>query len=499
LYRHAERKAIQIGQVSRVLKENAVDCILNHEQTNFTQGNMNIVVKQELSIGKRVIEDYRVGDIDNSSMCDYMQCKYECNSSLKEDEPTNFDTYNISFITINMTKIVHIIRRLMQEQFFYKRAKLIQLIELEKPFPRIQIFAALSSLVDDENEYVIDRYDRKGRLINIDDYYLFQPEELSNPNISVFDRTVPIDFKRAMIPIVLNHSQKDQGQEEEDQQGEEEDLLDIPKKEKEEFDKVFLYLSQKKLEITEEEKNKLITHHAIENLSFSEKIKVMKTSIKEGSENLVSRYFKERQVSNHYMLNDVFVCKFLDSALNIKELEPYGFIKELKEMYKVKIFPFRVEKDKKKKEDEMNRIRELAAVTFSVQFGDYVGFMGYKKKTKGGDNEIVFKFKEHQEIFTINVLGKTCTEGSSNQERIVIVNNVLRKLDERAILFSIKDVTLPEENKKKKDKKKEDMLNKDDLCLTLELLLRLCEIRKTEKKIWFLTPELALYFDLYRG
>jgi hypothetical protein len=37
VYRVAEYKAIQIGKVTRVLKETAVDCIINHEQTNFTQ------------------------------------------------------------------------------------------------------------------------------------------------------------------------------------------------------------------------------------------------------------------------------------------------------------------------------------------------------------------------------------------------------------------------------------------------------------------------------
>ena len=37
VYRVAEYKAIQIGKVTRVLKETAVDCIINHDQTNFTQ------------------------------------------------------------------------------------------------------------------------------------------------------------------------------------------------------------------------------------------------------------------------------------------------------------------------------------------------------------------------------------------------------------------------------------------------------------------------------
>ncbi|NBQ56611.1 MAG: hypothetical protein EBU36_08260, partial [Verrucomicrobia bacterium] len=37
VYRSAERKAIQIGRVTRVLKEISVDCLLNLAQTNFTE------------------------------------------------------------------------------------------------------------------------------------------------------------------------------------------------------------------------------------------------------------------------------------------------------------------------------------------------------------------------------------------------------------------------------------------------------------------------------
>jgi hypothetical protein len=45
IYRIAEYKAIQIGKVTRLLKETAVDCIINHDQTNFTQKNISGLLK----------------------------------------------------------------------------------------------------------------------------------------------------------------------------------------------------------------------------------------------------------------------------------------------------------------------------------------------------------------------------------------------------------------------------------------------------------------------
>ena len=56
IYRYAEMKAMKIGRVTRLLKEVATDCLLNHDQTNFTETKMN----KELEILSRS-EERRVG------------------------------------------------------------------------------------------------------------------------------------------------------------------------------------------------------------------------------------------------------------------------------------------------------------------------------------------------------------------------------------------------------------------------------------------------------
>ena len=60
VYRKAEEKSLLIGKVSRVLKEVAIDCILNHGQTNFSEKKMNQKVDIELANGKTI--HYAVGD-----------------------------------------------------------------------------------------------------------------------------------------------------------------------------------------------------------------------------------------------------------------------------------------------------------------------------------------------------------------------------------------------------------------------------------------------------
>ena len=208
VYRVAEYKAIQIGKVTRVLKETAVDCIINHDQTNFTQEilnkNLDQPIVQELSTGE-VLKEFKIGDAPFTPACDYMaECNFNCrpNKEISENE-LNEDTYGENFIILNSEKILQRIRMLMKEEFFYKKDVLLRSIRAAKEYPYVQIFSALTQLIEDENEFIVDKYGRNGRLINIGEYYLFQPIELSDKNVSIFDRTMPIDYKHDVIEFEI--------------------------------------------------------------------------------------------------------------------------------------------------------------------------------------------------------------------------------------------------------------------------------------------------------
>ena len=51
---------------------------------------------------------------------------------------------------------------------------------------------------------VYDKYNRSGYLIQKDEYYIFQPKEITNENSSILERTMPIDFKEKSITIDLS-------------------------------------------------------------------------------------------------------------------------------------------------------------------------------------------------------------------------------------------------------------------------------------------------------
>ena len=207
VYRLAEIKAIKIGEVNRVLKEISVDCLLNSEQLNFSEEKLQQTVVQILSNGNSI--NYNVGDKPYSEQCDYMErCLYQCKPSNIIGD-INELSYSEAFIEMNTEKIIHRIKQLMKEHFFYEKRDLITQINIIKSYPLIQIYAALTQLVTDKNEFITDKYGRLGTLINIGDYYFFQPSELNNDNISIFERSTPIPFKHANISYNVSEEIED--------------------------------------------------------------------------------------------------------------------------------------------------------------------------------------------------------------------------------------------------------------------------------------------------
>ena len=122
----------------------------------------------------------------------------------------NDDTYTEKFIIMNMDKIIERIRTLMKEQFVYKRSHLIERIKVRKDYPLMQINEALSHLIDDKNEFITDMFGRLGNLVNIGEYYMFQPIELENTQMPYYERIHPIPYKRSDIKVRVLRKQKSQ-------------------------------------------------------------------------------------------------------------------------------------------------------------------------------------------------------------------------------------------------------------------------------------------------
>lgn len=204
MYRYSENSAKNIGRVTRILKENAVDCLLNKSQNYNTQKKIEIT----LSNGDKM--NYSLKQKDYSVMCDMMECEYNCNVKSSYKININDNTYNSNFLKMNMDRILVRIRSLFKEKYFYKKTELFKRIRAVRNYSSSQIMYSLDILINDKNEFIKDMLGRNGRLVNTGDYYLFQPVELDDKKITILQRTQPIPYKREKLSFNIPKKNKTQ-------------------------------------------------------------------------------------------------------------------------------------------------------------------------------------------------------------------------------------------------------------------------------------------------
>ena len=211
VYRSAEKKAVQIGRVTRLLKEISVDCQLNISQTNFTEEKLlqfveNQNIKINLSSGKTV--PFKIGDSPFTDICDYMDnCSYQCikRNELPELTDNNIikTTYEEPFVKNNSMIIMKKIRDLFLEKVIYKREHLINAINHVKKYPIEHIYYALTRFINNKTDELTDKYGRSGYLVSRGNYYVFQPNEIMDESASIFERSIPVDFKHTSLKMEL--------------------------------------------------------------------------------------------------------------------------------------------------------------------------------------------------------------------------------------------------------------------------------------------------------
>ena len=203
IYRNAESKAIEIGKISRILKENAIDCKLNINQQKLTQENIKKIINKKVfniqSSNGIIINNFKnIGLRSNSLLCDYMDCNYVCNPDFKL-EFKDTTTYNYSFIMLNIDKILQKIKLLFKEKYVYSKKELLMRIKQNSNYSNEQIMKAFEILISDSNEYLEDIIGNSGKLVNIDNLYFFHPINLDVTLTSNYQRITPIPYKRKKL------------------------------------------------------------------------------------------------------------------------------------------------------------------------------------------------------------------------------------------------------------------------------------------------------------
>lgn len=472
IYRVAERKAVQMGRITRVLKKNAVDCILNSEQLGFTVDQMDVTVTQELSSGRSI--EYRVGDRPFSSTCDYMNdCDYTCDPSVTlDDYELSLDTYHESFAKMNLDKLIYRIRTLFKERFFYRREQLIHHIIENRNYSTLEIDTALTRLIEDKSEYIVDNYGRRGRLVNIGDIYLFKPMELLDVDpLSYHNIVTPIDHKHSRLGVKVSEVVRKAVKE---SSGDHMKIIDVMR---EKYDKSFsdieilrgendwyifsskiIKLMRERLKMSAAMAKNIIVQNIVDNLSFNETMVLLNSVETWDGEfmKMVKAYIDQNIVYN-------------------KKLKLAGMLLQRKGEH---VLVCKGDSDDNWREAEYSDVEEL-----SVEFGNLsksffpllektnkmIGLMTSINTTSDARTFKIKSMDNHRRK------GSRCDQ-SPKKDNIALIHKISPEFDD--------DV---------------EALNKQELCVIQELLFRFFNLTKRDKKIWFVNPGIFSFIEINKN
>ncbi len=499
VYRLAEKKATIIGHVTRLLKQTSVDCIVHHAQTKLTTLNMetnesNKNITQILSSGKK-IDHFKVGDIPNTAICDYMStCVYKCTPSVKSADITiNDESYPDIHSMSNLEAIVLRIKQIMKERFFYTRKELLRNVNLSKKYPIFQIYGALTRMIDNNVDVLHDKYGRTGSLVNIGDYYLFQPSDITYPRISIYNRSVPVNYTNQSVRLVM-----DKEEQEEDVVVEHSDnLLDnlfimylVAKYGKKAqkasttpesnifnwyaqahtmIDKLEKFLRGAQLDIT-------VIYHALETLMMKERLLLMNYLLitpKPTLNNKISALNITNATEFNIFVN--IIQKWIDNKTVVSKENNKGTIifsgpsNNNKHWYILGDKTWVPATHEDIKEFDINVMVDKYMFPSDMKFNSTIGFTGFDQTNTG----MVFKILEPSNPRNT---GMKC-ENSGKKKTMKRLQNILEILAPVQNTFSLSEY------------------NGVDLCIQEEILLRYLDSINYENKRWFIDTESEIMYN----
>jgi hypothetical protein len=536
IYRLAETKSLKIGQVARMLKSTAVDCIMMSEYSDQSVDKIMETVNIKLSSGKTI--SYKIGDKPFTELCDYMDsCSYQCIPDFNDEQDgdekiapgSSLGTYDIKHVEFTVDHLIQKIKEVYKTKHILRKNELIKEVSIQKEYTKEQINMALDTLINDKNEYLVDMFERLGRLQNVGELYYYQPLELKGRATS-FDRERPVDFKHKNI--IIKRDQIDKNMDDDIKKDIDIDIVDIMKKDdkkynassessdnrqiredKEKHDRQLNKLIENlksnykdvkdssktltsanrnwyksaansisrilnRFEEHPDENNvdievfyKYAVHHSYDTLKSSDKLKVIKYLLSKQQpydDDEYEKYLREyvdKQVS--IKLNDDIVYRIFVSS---QKLEYYYYDKQINELNNLESYKVTL----------LKKVRELETSKTTKKINKLVGFIYPFKDT----NDMVFKTKYFD---TKRNKGAHCSQKSKSL--ILKMLNLIVNGDEKMQVYE-------------KGDKMEKRIKAFDVCSELELMMRYYNDVKhinevdDNKTLFYFSPEMSKLYDI---
>ena len=186
-YRYGFKKAVAIGKVTRIMKSSALDCNLN-KNAIIISGEESVI--QIDSQGEE--REVDINDMPFTAVCDWIEtCDYTCNPLINiadlDNDESSYDEFAARWRT---NKMKDILRRIFAEQEFYTAENIWNMFE---DVPRFAVVQLLKEVINNKS-FQIHRNNMVGYIRYCNGYYIFQPAVYT-------DLTIPLAVRVAKFPV----------------------------------------------------------------------------------------------------------------------------------------------------------------------------------------------------------------------------------------------------------------------------------------------------------
>jgi hypothetical protein len=187
-YRISELKAITTGQVEKILKENAIDCILNKADNEYSARDYSKQVEMYTSQNKKV--KVSLNDVPFSRACNYMEsCEFKCTQQHSGSNDSNVKELDVSSMQLkHLDKDINYVMKTAIK--IISKYNIVHLDELRKMFnvgdqsaiTNDAFDLAMYKIVDSKNS-IMSSNGVYGKIIKFNDYMRFIPDYYKDDNI----------------------------------------------------------------------------------------------------------------------------------------------------------------------------------------------------------------------------------------------------------------------------------------------------------------------------
>ena len=189
-YRIGFKKAVQIGRVTRIMKQSSLDCNLNQDAI-VIRGQDPI---EQIDSQRVHREEVNINDMPFTAVCDWIEtCDYTCEPKIDVKSVIVDDsTYDEFSARWRIHQIKQMIRERFEEQPFYQSEDLWHMFT-SLDIPRLIATDLLREIVNNKT-FQIHHDGAAGYIRYCNGYYLFQPNVYA-------DLTIPLAIRTARFPV----------------------------------------------------------------------------------------------------------------------------------------------------------------------------------------------------------------------------------------------------------------------------------------------------------